>query len=106
MTRLLQVNADSPREQIATLFRQIAFRAIVGDEDGHGKNYSLILDDGSVRLAPLYDSLCTLIYPKLAGNMGAQLGTRTSLAKVDRTALVEEATAMTLTSPPVGPASR
>lgn len=98
MTRLLRDNTDRPREQIAALFRQIAFRAVVGDEDGHGKNYSLILDDGTVRLAPLYDSLCTLIYPKLTGDMGAQIGVRANLAKVDRAALLDEAKAMTLTA--------
>lgn len=98
MTRVLRDNTDRPREQIAALFRQIAFRAVVGDEDGHGKNYSLLLDDGTVRLAPLYDSLCTLIYPKLTGDMGAQIGVRTNLAKVDRAALVDEAKSMTLTT--------
>lgn len=98
MTRLLRDNAEQPREQIAALFRQVAFRAVVGDEDGHGKNYSLILDDGAVRLAPLYDSLCTLIYPNLTGAMGSQIGIRSSLAKVDRAALLDEARAMTLTT--------
>jgi serine/threonine-protein kinase HipA len=98
MTRLLRDNAESPRIQTAALFRQIAFRVVVGDEDGHGKNYSLILDDGAVRLAPLYDSLCTLIYPSLSGVMGAQIGNRTNLATVDRPALLDEAKAMTLTT--------
>lgn len=98
MTRLLRDNAEQPRHEIAALFRQIAFRALVGDEDGHGKNYSLILEDGEVRLAPLYDSLCTLIYPRLTGDMGAQIGIRTNLAKVDRAALLDEARAMTLTT--------
>lgn len=98
MTRLLRDNADRPREEIAELFRQIAFRTVVGDEDGHGKNYSLILDDGAVHLAPLYDSLCTLIYPKLSGDMGAPIGICTNLADVDRAALLEEAKAMTLTT--------
>lgn len=98
MMRLLRDNAESPRTQIARLFQQVAFRAIVGDEDGHGKNYSLILDDGAVRLAPLYDSQCTLIYPNLTRDMGAQIGTRTNLAKVDRAALLDEAKAMALTT--------
>lgn len=98
MTRLLRENADRPREEIATLFRQIAFRVVIGDEDGHGKNYSLILDDGAVRLAPLYDSLCTLAYPELSGDMGSQIGTRANLATVDRAALLDEATSMTLTT--------
>ncbi|HEV2886782.1 MAG TPA: HipA domain-containing protein, partial [Jatrophihabitans sp.] len=56
MARLLREFADEPRTQLAALFRQVAFRATVGDEDGHGKNYSVLLDNGSVSLSPLYDS--------------------------------------------------
>ncbi len=56
MARLLRRMADSPAEAIIELFRQVAFRAIAGDEDGHGKNYSVLLEGGGVRLAPLYDS--------------------------------------------------
>lgn len=98
MTRVLRVNAERPRKEIAAFFRQIAFRTVIGDEDGHGKNYSLILDAGAVRLAPLYDSLCTLLYPQLSGDMGAQIGARTNLAKVDRAALLDEAKGMSLTT--------
>jgi len=67
---------------------------LVGDEDGHGKNYSLLLNNGKVEFAPLYDSLCTLAYPELNGRMAAPIGNQSSLAKVDRTALIEEAVAM------------
>jgi serine/threonine-protein kinase HipA len=97
MARLLREFTDSPGEQALRLFRQIAFRSVVGDEDGHGKNYSLLLDGGQVRLAPLYDSLCTLIYPELSGHMGTQIGAQRDLAKVDRAALLDEARAMRLT---------
>jgi serine/threonine-protein kinase HipA len=94
MARLLREFADEPRAAIAALFDQLAFRAVVGDEDGHGKNYSLFLDDGRVSLAPLYDSLCTLIYPDLSGRMATPIGAQQSLAKVNRQALVGEGRAM------------
>jgi serine/threonine-protein kinase HipA len=97
MARLLREFADSPRTETARLFQQIAFRAVVGDADGHGKNYSLLLDNGRVTLAPLYDSLCTLIYPELSATMGAPVDTQSTLLKVDRAALLAEATAMRLT---------
>lgn len=97
MAKLLRAWADTPRQEIGALFRQVAFRAVAGDEDGHGKNYSLLLDDGKVRLAPLYDSLCTLIYPGLDGKMGAPIGGQVNMAKVDRQALTDEGIAMGLT---------
>jgi serine/threonine-protein kinase HipA len=95
MARLLSRLADSPSEAVGGLFKQVAFRVVVGDEDGHGKNYSVLLDDG-VRLAPLYDSICTLAYPELSGRMAAPIGRQSTLAKVDREALLEEAAAMGL----------
>jgi serine/threonine-protein kinase HipA len=96
MVRLLREFTNTPSEQVMALFRQIAFRAIVGDEDGHGKNVSLMLDAGDVELAPLYDSLCTLAYPELNGKMVAPIGQQHYLAKVDRAALLEEASSMGL----------
>ena len=94
MTRVLREFAASPIREALAVYRQVAFRALVGDEDGHGKNYSLVHTEGGVTAAPLYDSLCTLAYPDLSGTMGAQIGTQRSLAKVDRQALAEEARAM------------
>jgi len=94
MARLLRQFTDSPRAELEKLLRQVAFRVLVGDEDGHGKNYSLLLSEGAVSLAPMYDSLCTLIYPELTGKMAAQIGIQVTLAKVDRAALVNEAKAM------------
>lgn len=79
---------------LSPVYRQVAFRALVGDEDGHGKNYSLIHAEGGLTAAPLYDSLCTLAYPDLSGTMGTPIGTQRSLAKVDRQGLVDEARAM------------
>jgi serine/threonine-protein kinase HipA len=94
MARLLREFADDPRTQVERLFRQLAFRVVTGDEDGHGKNYSVLLSGGAATLAPLYDSLCTLFYPELSGTMATRVGTQESLAGVDRTALAEEAAAM------------
>jgi serine/threonine-protein kinase HipA len=96
MARVLREFADSPQQEIVNLYKQVAFRAVVGDEDGHGKNYSLMLHDGVVKAAPLYDSLCTLEYPELSGTMGAKIGDQQTLAKVDRQALLDEAKAMGL----------
>jgi serine/threonine-protein kinase HipA len=96
MARLLRQFTDDPPAQTSELFRQVAFRVLVGDEDGHGKNYSLLVNDGTVRLAPLYDSLCTLVYPQLSGRMAAKIGHQETLTKVDGAALIEEARAMAL----------
>jgi len=84
---------DGSGSKCPELFSQLVFRAVVGDEDGHGKNYGLLLEGGKVAVAPLYDCLSTQIYPSLAGRMGTQLGRQVNLAAVDLTALVEEGVA-------------
>ena len=57
-------------------------------------SHSLLLDDGKVCLAPLYDSLCTLVYPELTGMMATPIGVQQNLAKVNRQALLDEGRAM------------
>lgn len=90
---LREVPTVDPREAIRSLLRQVAFRAIVGDEDGHGKNVGLLLDGSMVRLAPMYDALTTQLYPDLSGKLGAPVGSQENLAKVDLGGLVEEGVA-------------
>ncbi|MGH9066301.1 MAG: HipA domain-containing protein, partial [Acidimicrobiales bacterium] len=96
IARVLRTYSVDPAADLTGLLRQLTFRTVVGDEDGHGKNVSILLDDGRVSLAPLYDSLCTMAYPKLDGKLGGGVGRQVSLFKVDRQALVEEGQAMGL----------
>lgn len=98
MARILRNWSDDPVADVCELFRQVAFRCLVGDEDGHAKNYSLLLDGGHVRLAPLYDSLCTLVYADLTRTMAAPIGNQKKLDKVDRASLIAEAKAMGIPS--------
>jgi len=41
------------------------FNCLIGNGDAHGKNFSLLYRDHQVRLAPLYDLVCTHAYPQL-----------------------------------------
>ena len=87
---LIRDASTDPARDIRELFRQLTFRAIVGDEDGHAKNYGFMLNDGTVSLAPLYDSLTTLAYGELTGVMGTPVGRQSHLGKVDLEALTDE----------------
>ncbi len=90
MAALLRSVPTAPGTDARALFVQTAFRAIAGDEDGHGKNVGLIIEDGQVALSPLYDSLSTVAYPVLSGRLAAPIGRQTNLAAIDIDALVEE----------------
>jgi serine/threonine-protein kinase HipA len=59
----------------------IIFNYIIGNCDGHSKNYSLLYDhnaltskNNSFTLSPIYDVLCTLAYPELTSNMAFSIG--------------------------------
>ncbi len=62
---LLSQQSSEPHEDIETFVRTLAFNWAIGGPDAHGKNYSLLLGAGSeVRLAPLYDLISALPYPR------------------------------------------
>ncbi|MBA3742328.1 HipA domain-containing protein [Sporichthya sp.] len=97
--RTLRVFTKDPQAEVERLFRYVAFRALVGDEDNHGKNYALLLSGRWASLAPMYDSLCTLMYPQLSGVMAAPIGAQANLLRVTSDALIDEARAMGLPEP-------
>ena len=50
----------SPALERLRLFNQVILNVLLHNPDAHLKNYALLyLEDGSVRITPLYDSLCT-----------------------------------------------
>lgn len=53
----------------------LVFGLIIGNEDGHAKNLSLLYDkDGSMSLAPFYDTVCTLRYRNLERSLAMRIG--------------------------------
>lgn len=59
------------REDLRAFVRRLVFTVLVGNTNGHLKNWALVYPDGrKPRLAPAYDLVATLVYP----------GTRRALA--------------------------
>jgi len=52
----------------------VIFNYLIGNADAHGKNFSLLYDEGKPRLAPAYDLLSTAVYPELAPKMAMKIG--------------------------------
>ena len=54
------------------------FHFLVGNADAHAKNYALLhpVDASSPSLAPLYDVVCTAVYPQLTKNIAMRIGGR------------------------------
>ncbi|MBQ7606441.1 MAG: HipA domain-containing protein [Desulfovibrionaceae bacterium] len=57
------------------LIDYILFNIIIGNNDAHAKNFSLLYDsNGTTSLAPLYDTICTEVYPELDNEMAMSIG--------------------------------
>ncbi len=50
------------------------FQFLIGNADAHAKNISLLHGDDDVRLAPLYDVVCTAAYPELNSELALGVG--------------------------------
>jgi serine/threonine-protein kinase HipA len=64
LVKLLDDYCTFPAIEKAKLFKLVLFNYLVGNEDMHLKNYSIIVRNGKVELSPAYDLLNTSIVLK------------------------------------------
>lgn len=96
---LLRDVSGTPVVDLARLLDAVIYNYLVGNNDAHGKNFSLLYrgigtDDVEIRLAPLYDVVCTVYYPELHNEMAMKIGNEYASEKVaprDFEKLAEEA---------------
>jgi serine/threonine-protein kinase HipA len=66
IARLLNAHAIDGQGELLQLARAVAFTIAIGNADAHGKNIALLHNtEGTIQLAPLYDTVPTLLWPKL-----------------------------------------
>jgi len=58
-----------PAADLLSFVDRTIFNFLVGNGDAHGKNFSILYRNGIPRLAPVYDVLCTTVYPPIAKKM-------------------------------------
>lgn len=66
--------SSEPVVDARTLLRWQAFNVMAFNADGHAKNLSLLHGPGGVRLAPLYDLVCTRAWPRLMRDFAMSVG--------------------------------
>lgn len=62
VARVLRENSSDGEGDVWEFAQALVFNYLIGAPDAHGKNYSVILAPGGVRLAPLYDVASALPY--------------------------------------------
>jgi serine/threonine-protein kinase HipA len=85
--RLLREASSAPVIDLARLLEAVIYNYLVGNNDAHGKNFSLLyrgvgIANLETRLAPLYDVVNTLYYPELSRDMAMKIGGEYSSEKV------------------------
>jgi len=68
--------------QTLKLLDFVVFNVLIGNHDAHGKNFSLLYTPAGVVLTPLYDALCTAVYPQLTEKMAMKIGSKYKFSEV------------------------
>lgn len=71
---LLRAVSSMPVIDLQRFLDAVIFNILVGNNDAHGKNFSLLYQAGQVRLTSLYDVLSTAYYPELSSKMAMKVG--------------------------------
>ena len=77
--RLLRDVSSAPVVDLARFLDAVIYNFLVGNNDAHGKNFSLLYhgvgtENLEIRLAPLYDIVSTVYYPELSKEMAMKIG--------------------------------
>lgn len=77
--QLLREASSAPVIDLARLLDAVIFNYLVGNNDAHGKNFSLLYHgvgtlNQETRFAPLYDIVSTIYYPELSEEMAMKIG--------------------------------
>ena len=81
---LIKANTSIPLLETRAFLQYVLFNFIIGNCDSHGKNYSLIFQNGSIKLTPIYDTVCTLAYPNLTQKLSMKIGKHYEIRKVNQ----------------------
>jgi serine/threonine-protein kinase HipA len=80
---LVRNTSSVPLVDLQSLLDAVLFNWLIGNNDAHGKNFSLIYRaDGQTRLAPMYDLVSTAMYPELTTRMAMKIGGEYDAEKV------------------------
>ena len=94
---LRRYSAD-PLADMVALWDRIVFSYILGNNDGHIKNYSLLrgINLKEIRLAPAYDIICTTIYENSTRKMSFNIGGKTDINDISESSFRELAASVGL----------
>ena len=99
--RLLRNVSSDPLQDQLHLLDLLIFDVLIGNTDNHIKNLSLLYspDLHTIRLAPAYDLICTLIYRESTSEMALAVGGQKEWGKISRQSFLDSVGEMGLGKP-------
>ena len=93
MFELLRKHSANPIEDQLKLWDIVIFNYLIGNTDGHVKNFALIYDETlkKIRLAPAYDIISTVLYKSSTKNMAFSIGGKYDIDGITKENFEEEA---------------
>ena len=93
MFELLRKRSANPIEDQLKLWDTVVYNYLIGNTDGHIKNFALLYSDDvqSLRLAPVYDIISTIIYKSSTKNMAFSIGGKYDIETITKDDFEEEA---------------
>jgi serine/threonine-protein kinase HipA len=92
LAELLENHAADPQAELDRLLAATTYTVLIGNADAHGKNLALLHPSAEeVELAPLYDTVPTVLWPNLRREAAMAIGGQPMLADVTVGDLVREA---------------
>ncbi|MBA2651658.1 MAG: type II toxin-antitoxin system HipA family toxin [Tatlockia sp.] len=79
---LNNISATKRIQALQEFLSWISFNLLIGNNDTHSKNISLLLVNNKNELAPFYDLLCTSIYESLHKDFSFRIGDRYTFAQI------------------------
>ena len=74
MAAFLRANPRCETADIDFLFRRVLASILLGNNDAHMKNFGLLYEGKSMRLAPVYDMVAAALYPELDSQLALRIG--------------------------------
>jgi serine/threonine-protein kinase HipA len=71
---LVKNRSAVPLADCHNMVQWLFFNLMVGNNDSHAKNLSMLNSNGKLRLAPFYDLMCTKVYAGLSINFAFKIG--------------------------------
>ena len=80
--QLIRDWSTTPVLDIRHMLDAVIFAAVTGNADAHAKNHSFLYAKNTRRMAPLYDQVCTMVWPELSSALSMKIGSALSLTEV------------------------